>query len=572
MTRKTVKIIKHNLKTSKRKNIKKPTLKSTKNRKQNTLIQTKNSKQISKNMKGGGKWVEWLKNKLYRNKNRTISETSNINDIDIEFENTLNTLDPGSESGPIEFLIEDVEIRHILGKGNFGTVNFGRLTHNCDTIKKVKFDIAIKINKTANNGNKEFLEECLLNNKIGDHINIISQYGIVSNENNHLMILEYCGFGALHDYIKSNDLSNLQLAKIGHDIAQGMAYLANKHIVHRDLAARNVLLTDYLLAKVSDFGLARIMNTKQNGGGDGNDLEYYRMSKEMPIPIRWTSPKSIEYFIFNEHSDMWSYGVTLIELYTKADRPYGTWSNNQVINEIKNGYRLSKPTSMPDNIYEIVKYSFNPSNTNDKKINSFNDIVNIFNNMEIITHNQSMALNNPINPINSNNPIYEYQPSQLLPTTNTLYTPPVPVAPVNNQGNHALYTPPVPVAPVNNDQLSPNDHRFTLYKSNKQIGSSRPISSTFISATSYIDNNKVNFYTPRSDMVDSDGFKIFMTVDEANQILKELVKDGKTRTKGEVLSKFMELKREYPKDLEKLDGFDWKQTNSTVEPKTHTVM
>ena len=76
------------------------------------------------------------------------------------------------------------------------------------------------------------------------------------------------------------------------DSAAAMKYLEERHIVHRDLAARNVLLSDsvapnspegHLVAKVSDFGLARPDDYSIEGG---------------KFPIKWTAPEALRYSKF----------------------------------------------------------------------------------------------------------------------------------------------------------------------------------------------------------------------------------------------------------------------------------
>ena len=61
-------------------------------------------------------------------------------------------------------------------------------------------------------------------------------------------------------------------------ISQGMKYLSDKKIIHRDLAARNVLIDKDVTAKISDFGLSRILDPEK---------DYYRSDGEKEIPVRW---------------------------------------------------------------------------------------------------------------------------------------------------------------------------------------------------------------------------------------------------------------------------------------------
>lgn len=63
------------------------------------------------------------------------------------------------------------------------------------------------------------------------------------------------------------------------DVCEGMEYLESKKLVHRDLAARNVLISDDGVAKVSDFGLAKV---------DSKETD------KAKLPIKWTAPEALK--------------------------------------------------------------------------------------------------------------------------------------------------------------------------------------------------------------------------------------------------------------------------------------
>ncbi|OON23315.1 hypothetical protein X801_00774 [Opisthorchis viverrini] len=92
-----------------------------------------------------------------------------------------------------------------------------------------------------------------------------------------------------------------------------MAYLESCKFVHRDLAARNVLLVTRHFAKISDFGMSKALNF-------GSD--YYRAATAGKWPLKWYAPECIYYFRFDSKSDVWSYGITLWEVYSYGERPY----------------------------------------------------------------------------------------------------------------------------------------------------------------------------------------------------------------------------------------------------------
>lgn len=79
------------------------------------------------------------------------------------------------------------------------------------------------------------------------------------------------------------------------------------------------------------------------------------------VPIRWTPPEAYKYKKYSSKSDVWSYGILLYEIWTRAALPYGKdWTNLNVMMEVERGFRLPAPPDCPRAIYKVMMDCWNP--------------------------------------------------------------------------------------------------------------------------------------------------------------------------------------------------------------------
>ena len=209
---------------------------------------------------------------------------------------------------------------------------------------------------------EEMLREATVMAQVTGHPNLVSLIGVVTSGKPLLLLISYCEHGSLLRVLKSNDREDAWHANLPSrlqacvEIARGMEHLTASLFVHRDLAARNVLVDSEHICKVADFGLARgvassTLQTKTSL--DGADEDYYR-SRTGTFPVRWTAPEAMQTMRFSAATDVWSFGVVLIEIFTRGQKPYSGMDNAKVMNLVQSGGRAPQPSEAPNTVYELM--------------------------------------------------------------------------------------------------------------------------------------------------------------------------------------------------------------------------
>ncbi|OQR69047.1 tyrosine-protein kinase JAK2-like [Tropilaelaps mercedesae] len=263
---------------------------------------------------------------------------------DYGFMDSVDAVEINSEDWVIER--KDLKLGNPLGQGFFGMVFEATLTRYSGMTEE---QVAVKRMKSSvSEFSQKDLEREIEIMKTLRHPNIVEIKGICE-EPEVLLVMEYLELGSLQMYLQVHKerLSHAQLIKFGYDIANAMAYLERKRIIHRDLAARNILVKSKSSVKISDFGLAHIV-----------DREYYTIqTMHRNLPIKWYAPESILYGKFSIKSDVWSYGVALWEMFAFGDDPMPNDCDNlaSLGEKLMAGHRLPLPKGCPADVYQIMR-------------------------------------------------------------------------------------------------------------------------------------------------------------------------------------------------------------------------
>ncbi len=210
-------------------------------------------------------------------------------------------------------IIGHYKIISAIGKGGMGEVFLAQ-----DTKLDRKAALKILPSEFANDKDRmsRFVREAKSASAL-NHPNIITIYEIGESDGTHFIATEFIDGKTLNDYIKANPLDNKSALEIAIQVALALdeAHLAG--IVHRDIKPDNVMIRSNGLAKILDFGIAKLSASSTSANDSSEDATAIKGGTSPGMIIgtaNYMSPEQAKGKVVDARTDIFSFGVVLYEM------------------------------------------------------------------------------------------------------------------------------------------------------------------------------------------------------------------------------------------------------------------
>ena len=223
-------------------------------------------------------------------------------------------------------IISSVTDLAILGEGSSGVVYRGIYRGVACVVKLPK---SISLTGAA-------WREWQMHLHLPPHPNLVHFLGALPMAANNYLVLGFVRQGNLHALLRCHASFYSRpyaVMRCMRDVSAVLHHIHSAGIVHRDVSCRNILVDSDGSMVLADLGLAEQQQqpslNRHTSGVDGS---------KTAVPVRWTSPESLQTQRYDAKSDVWSLGVALWECTTHGDLPYREqWNTKACIQPIVAG-------------------------------------------------------------------------------------------------------------------------------------------------------------------------------------------------------------------------------------------
>jgi serine/threonine protein kinase len=181
-----------------------------------------------------------------------------------------------------------------------------------------------------------------------EHPSIVPVYDVGEDNGQPYFVMRFMTGGSLSNLIANGKISIEDTARIVERIAKGLAYAHKKGIIHRDLKPDNILFDDNGDPFISDFGIAKLIESTSSLTGSG----------VIGTPA-YMSPEQAQGNEIDSRSDIYGLGVIVYQMLSgkqpyNADTPMGVVVKHitEPVPEI-----LSMVPSLPSDVDKIIRFS-----------------------------------------------------------------------------------------------------------------------------------------------------------------------------------------------------------------------